>query len=269
MDFEKSKKIGDEIREKMVKHCIDTDTKNIIDAVNYLLLLNKNLSYEEMFYILKNKFFTVSKSNYENLNIKYIVQAVSDIKNGHKYLNVLCVNFVYNPFLNSLMRNVGNEAVENLHMAKKEYYMDTPYARKHQIFNNCYELEPKLKTTKGIYIDADSQSSKSMANNEYLLERVFAHISELKNGSIVKIDNKLEFKTGNFYYALHNADILNMYINNQGYVDLLVADTYDFNEKDTSGDLVKLAYEHQVRGDLVPYFIFYHVQIPKKVLGKI
>ena len=47
----------------------------------------------------------------------------------------------------------------------------------------------------------------------------------------------------------------------QGSIDSLVVDTYDFNKKE-SKDLIKLAREHQDRGDLVPYFIIYHVIIP-------
>ena len=73
--------------------------------------------------------------------------------------------------------------------------------------------------------------------------------------------NRIRVEKEDSYYSINNADILDLHINKQGNVDLLVVDTYDFNKNDAN-DLVKLAREHQDRGDLVPYFIIYHVELP-------
>ncbi|MBQ8887654.1 MAG: hypothetical protein IJY61_08145 [Candidatus Gastranaerophilales bacterium] len=67
--------------------------------------------------------------------------------------------------------------------------------------------------------------------------------------------NRISAEKEDSYYSISNPE------NKQGNIDLLVVDTYDFNKKE-SKDLIKLAREHQDRGDLVPYFIIYHVIIP-------
>ena len=155
--------------------------------------------------------------------------------------------------------------------------MNTPYAREHQIFNNCYELEPRLRdyfiekitqqigadgleTTKGIYIDTNSQSSKELAKNSDLQKKVHSYINQIKKGQVIAIDRDMTFKTGNFYYAINNADILDLHINKQGNVDLLVVDTYDFNNDPNSSDLIKLAREHQDRGDFFVSFNFLKIK---------
>lgn len=75
--------------------------------------------------------------------------------------------------------------------------MNTLYTKEHQIFNNCYELEPRLRnyfiekisqqigaheleTTKGIYIDANSSSSKAVSMQEELQDIILANINALK-----------------------------------------------------------------------------------------
>ena len=60
----------------------------------------------------------------------------------------------------------------------------------------------------------------------------------------------MKFESKNFHNAINNADILDLHINKQGNIDLLVVDTYDFN-KNESKDLIKLAREHQDRGDFI------------------
>ncbi|HIS89062.1 TPA: hypothetical protein IAA87_06550, partial [Candidatus Avigastranaerophilus faecigallinarum] len=52
--------------------------------------------------------------------------------------------------------------------------------------------------------------------------------------------------------------------NKNGDIELLVADTYDFNKND-SNDLVRIGREKQEKGDIIPYFMIYNVIIPKNV----
>ena len=261
MDFAKSKELGEKI------NSISKDLEKIFKYKKKLP--TREQIYEMIAYSLQNQEETKSAKT----------QFWMDFKNGHIIDNAFAINFIQNiGFRNYSIGEIGKEAAENLYMAKKEYYMNTPYAREHQIFNNCYELEPrlrdyfiekiiqqigsdKLETIKGIYIDTNSQSSKELAKNFDLQKKVSEHVNLLKKGQIIEIDRNMRFKTGNFYYAINNADILDLHINKQGNIDLLVVDTYDFNKND-SNDLVKLAREHQDRGDLVPYFIIYHVIIP-------
>ena len=53
-----------------------------------------------------------------------------------------------------------------------------------------------------------------------------------------------------------------MHINRNGDIDLLVTDIYDFNPNSPS-DLVQVGRERQERGEITPYFMIYHVIIPK------
>ena len=101
-----------------------------------------------------------------------------------------------------------------------------------------------------------------MAKNSYLQKKVHSYINQIKKGQVIALDRDMTFKTGNFYYAINNADILDLHINKQGNVDLLVVDTYDFNNDPNSLDLIRLAREHQDRGDFVPYFIILKINLP-------
>ena len=69
----------------------------------------------------------------------------------------------------------------------------------------------------------------------------------------------MKFESKNFHNAISNADILDLHINKQGNIELLFVDTYDFNKNEPK-DLIKLAREHQDRGELIPYFIICHVE---------
>ena len=283
MDFAKSKELGEKLQletnelSSQFDVPLDKEMINIVDAINYLRKAKDKLSNEEMACVLKEKYF--KNDNITSTDIKYLIQASKDLER-HKLQNVIAVNFVQKDFFEFLTHSIRlRETRENLYMAKKEYYLNTPYAKEHQIFNNCYELEPrlrdyfiekitqqigadKLQTTKGIYINSNSQSSKELAKNAYLQKKVHSYINQIKKGQVIAIDRDMTFKKWNFYYAINNADILDLHINKQGNVDLLVVDTYDFNNDPDSSDLIKLAREHQDRGDLVPYFIIYHVELP-------
>ena len=85
-------------------------------------------------------------------------------------------------------------------------------------------------------------------------------IKKMKNN--ISVEGSLKFKDKNFYYAIGHADIKNMHINRNGDIDLLVTDIYDFNPNSPS-DLIRVGRERQERGEITPYFIIYHVTIPK------
>ena len=161
--------------------------------------------------------------------------------------------------------------------------MNTDYARQHTIFDNYLQVDSdlqdylkekiskqigkdKLLTTQGIYIEADSDSSKRLAQSlvDHLdfLKIVINNKKALNNN--LHINSSIHFKDRNFGYALGNADILDMHINKNGELDLLIADTYDFNPNELS-DLVRTARIRQERGQIIPYFIIYHVIIPKSI----
>lgn len=209
----------------------------------------------------------------------------------HELKNEIGVDHINIPLIKAYgKKNVGKEAAENLHMSKTKSYMDTDYAKEHVIFNNYKEVnsdlqgyfkekitkqlelhkvssearEKILNSTKGIYIDAESESSKRLSETlikePKFVELLTSSIKKMKNG--VPVDGTLKFKDKNFYNALGKVDIKFMHINRQGNIDLLVTDVYDFNPN-SSSDLVQVGRDRQEKGEITPYFIMYHVIIPK------
>ena len=80
-----------------------------------------------------------------------------------------------------------------------------------------------------------------------------------------EINDSINFESSNWHNALGNADIRSMRINPNGYVELFIADIYDFNEGELN-DLVRIGRDRQDKGEIKPYFIIYHVIIPYRVM---
>ena len=53
-----------------------------------------------------------------------------------------------------------------------------------------------------------------------------------------------------------------MHINQNGDIELYIADVYDFNEGEAS-NLVRVGRNRQDKGEITPYFYAYRVIIPK------
>ena len=218
-------------------------------------------------------------SNKQNKNVK------------HQLKNIIAVDHIENPVAKwGGEWVVGKEAAENLEMSKTSSYMNTDYVKGHVVFNNYKEVSSDLQTyfrdkitkqlgldkvpsslkeeildsTKGIYIDAQSESSKSLSeiltSEPDFMNLLTNSIKKIKNN--ISVEGSLKFKDKNFYYAIGHADIKDMHINRNGDIDLLVTDVYDFNPNSKS-DLIQVGRERQEKGEITPYFIIYHVIIPK------
>ena len=176
------------------------------------------------------------------------------------------------------------DANENLKMANKDTYMDTPFAHEHTIYNNVLEVSPflrpfvvekiksqlgtsALKTTKGIFIDNDKPSSIKIANNEKIQDIIRETKSELKAYGYVKetsVGFKFEFGNElNLFAAIGRADIIDMYLHPNGEITFYLIDTYEFN-KDATDALNKAGRINQEKGILIPYFMIYSVKIDKE-----
>ncbi len=185
-------------------------------------------------------------------------------------------------FLQKLESSV--DANENLKMANKDTYVDTPFAREHTIYNNVSEVSPflrpyvvekiksqlgtsALKTTKGIFIDNDKPSSIRIANNEKIQDIIRENKSELKAYGYVK-ETSVGFKFVfgnelNLFAAIGRADIVDMYLHPNGEITFYLIDTYEFN-KDATDALNKAGRINQEKGILIPYFMIYSVKIDKE-----
>lgn len=209
----------------------------------------------------------------------------------HELKNEIGVDLVDIPIIKSFgMLYAGKEAAENLHMSKTKSYMNTEYAKNHVIFNSYKDVnsdlqdyfkekitkqlelekvsqevrEKILNSTKGIYIGAQSESSKKLSETltkePKFVKLLASSIKKMKKG--LSVEDSLLFTDKNFHNALGKADIKFMHINRQGNIDLLVTDVYDFNPN-SSSDLVRVGRDRQEKGEITPYFVIYHVIIPK------
>ena len=191
----------------------------------------------------------------------------------HQIKNVIAVDHIENPLAKRIgIETTGKEAAENLEMSKTSSYLNTDYAKEHVIFNNYKEVSSDLQTyfkdkiteqlgldnvdsslkeeilnsTKGIYIDAQSESSKSLSeiltSEPDFMNLLTNSIKKMKNN--ISVEGSLKFRDKNFYYAIGHADIKNMHINRNGDIDLLVTDVYDFNPNSPS-DLIQVGRERQ------------------------
>ena len=175
----------------------------------------------------------------------------------------------------------GKESTENLYMSKNNSYLGTQYAIRHKILETCEELNDslkdyikekvteqvgtaKFKDTKGIYIEANTESSKNLSdalcNEKKFGEKLIKWQKALRAG--YNINETISFSNENWKNALGNADIREMHINKNGDIELYIADIYDFNEYDKR-PLVMIGRDRQEKGEIKPYFIIYHVIIPK------
>ncbi len=203
--------------------------------------------------------------------------------------NALIEQFAIDHINNSIVKTgskiykkTDDEAVENLHMAKTKYYMNTPYAKKHKIYNSYNEVpdnfkeyfknkitqqigKENLEKTKGIFIDVNSKSSESL-KNALIKDSNFINKLKKYNKAMNKnyfINESINFEDNNWQNAVGHADIKNMHINKDGDIELYITDVYDFNEGEKN-PLVRAARNRQEKGEITPYFSIYRVIIPKE-----
>lgn len=203
------------------------------------------------------------------------------------YHKQIIVDNIENPIIKSSVEKIkGNESVENLHMSKTKSYLDTDYAKQHKIYNNYNEApielkeyfknkiseqigKDKLDKTKGIFIDANTETTKflkeNLLSNENFLKKLRAYSKALSNN--YSVNDSIQFTGKNWGNAIGRADIRDMHINKNGDIELYIADVYDFNEGETS-DLVRVGRNRQDKGEITPYFYAYRVIIPKDELRK-
>ena len=78
-------------------------------------------------------------------------------------------------------------------------------------------------------------------------------------------EGSINFTDKNFHNALGNVDIKEMKYKKNGDLELYVTDVYDFNKNETN-PLVQIGRDRQLKGQITPYCIMYHVIIPKTYL---
>ena len=179
------------------------------------------------------------------------------------------------------------DAKENLKMANKDTYMDTPFAREHTIYNNVSEVSPflrpyvvekiksqlgtsALKTTKGIFIDNDTKTANRISESKTIRNFIKKNKYRLKSYGFIKESSVFfeDFKDVDLLLALGHIDIVDMYLHPNGEITFYLIDTYDFN-KDATDALNKAGRINQEKGILIPYFMIYSIKIDKETSEKL
>lgn len=251
---------------------INSDSLNTVDKINFV-----------------QKILEGKEKDFENQLVNNIKTGIENLPEGiqiHAYEYVL--NRIDSPFYNNNAKRLfGTEATENVLMSKKDSYLNTDYAKEHLIYNNYTELdkdfqdyfkekiktqigEDKLNSTKGIFINSEHLSSKDLSKvivqNEDFKKLFNKNNNKMKKR--LKTEGSINFTDKNFHNALGNVDIKEMKYRKNGDLELYVTDVYDFNKNDNN-PMVRAGRRLQDKGEIKPYFIIYHVIIPKKEIRNI
>ena len=116
----------------------------------------------------------------------------------------------------------------------------------------------------GIFIDEKSESSKNLRNS-LLQDTVFMEKLKKYSNAMHKgysINDSIDLEDKNWHNALGKADIVNMHKNKRGDIELDIIDVNNYNEGETN-KMVQIGRDRQEKGEIKPFFIRYHVIIPK------
>lgn len=102
----------------------------------------------------------------------------------------------------------------------------------------------------GIVFHENSSPANAIATSQELSDFVNKNITSLQSGKT--ISSSMSFTNGNLNHAFGKVDVLSAKLNN-GYVDVTILDTYDFN-KDDKDLKVQMGYSAQKAGLLNPYY---------------
>ncbi|MBS4759325.1 MAG: hypothetical protein KHX03_01340 [Clostridium sp.] len=120
-----------------------------------------------------------------------------------------------------------------------------------------------VSDSRGIVFHKNSSLSKAIQNSDELRKFITDNKNTLiKSGTL---ENKsISFNRGNLKNALHNVDVIETYVDSQGYLHTKILDTYDYNpnEKDWK---VQTAREMQEKNKIQTYYTITEIVIPKNV----
>ncbi len=119
---------------------------------------------------------------------------------------------------------------------------------------------------KGYYFGPNAKASVNMAQDSYMQQYVKDNKNGFLNNDLKK--TSIDFKAGNMYYAHHLVDVIDYQFDSEGNLEILIADTNDFNENEDN-KLVQAGDIAMKNKELKPQFAIKHVIIPKEKLGEL
>lgn len=123
-----------------------------------------------------------------------------------------------------------------------------------------------LDKIKGYYFNSNSDVAKKIASNSDFKNFVNKYKEKLRAGYTATGEGDalaLEFTKGNgqdLYYTFHNVNVVKSWVDSNGKLHLIIADTYDFN-KSATDILNKCGAAAMEDGKLVPYYTLVEVVV--------
>lgn len=133
--------------------------------------------------------------------------------------------------------------------------------------SNKLQSQFGIKDAKGLAFYPNSELTTKMSNSSEIKAFLDKNRDLLDKGYTIK-NSSVSFNANkDLFYGIHNADILNAKINQNGDFQAIVLDTYDFN-KNSTNPLVQMARSVQDAKKLTPYYTINFIYIPREKLLK-
>ena len=141
-----------------------------------------------------------------------------------------------------------------------------------------YATSLNIEKTKVYYFKNNSQIASRILNDDNFNNFLIANKNKIKNRN-EKLS--IEFTTGNLYYGIHFADIIDRRFDKQKNLHILIGDTNDFNKekegKNTNSSsvdngakqFIKAGSVAMDKGYIEPRLIMIEIKIPKEKLDKL
>ena len=102
-----------------------------------------------------------------------------------------------------------------------------------QIVTQKLQQQLGVSDTLGVIFQPDSSLSQAISNSVEMKEFFQKNTEKLLNGQIIEQSSTNFISDSNLHNALGHADILYSYIDQNGNLNSIVLDTYDFNKNET------------------------------------
>lgn len=121
----------------------------------------------------------------------------------------------------------------------------------------------------GYYFKSNSNPSQELAQTKVIKEFIKQNKQDIIDGILFKDKQTISvvFPTGDWYYSIDRADIIDCYFDNNDDLHIILADTYDFNGGESK--LIEAAKKAMQRGELNGKFIIWDILIEKNDFDKI
>lgn len=230
----------------------------------------------------KNKSILSQLSELEMQRDKRDIGNINSLmKNDNPKINKKALDFGI-PTMNTVNGNKFNDA-KGLWETASYNFQNTDYINKNadivnsvsdfgndnlsKQISNKLQSQFGIKDAKGLVFYPNSELSIEMSNSQEIKDFISKNKNILSSGKIIK-NSSVSFNSNkDLYFGIHNADVINAKINQNGDFQAIVLDTYDFN-KNSTNPLVKMARNVQDAKMLTPYYTINFVYIPREKLQK-